>query len=192
MDDAVSAQGAKMAIGFRDSSVCSGSGHVYLPHHLVESAVKSSVDKLKVAMSSENRGNDGAEGAGQFFYQLIHLIHPFINGNGSLGKLLLSRVLMQSGVPFPVPLLYGHRQVKKHCENVVVHYARTGSRCLGSIARRCSVCSPHRGVSKSQLAIPNITLQAILTGVHSLPFSHHIAQRVMNTRCYSTWRAGDG
>ena len=65
--------------------------------------------------------------AAALFYQLVHDIHPFVNGNGRLGRLLIARVLMQLGTPFPVPLLNGHSKPHQRFQDVVLQYGRTGS-----------------------------------------------------------------
>ena len=47
------------------------------------------------------------------FYEVIS-IHPFLNGNGRLCRLLLTWSLMRDGFPFPVTFSSGHSRRRKH------------------------------------------------------------------------------
>jgi Fic family protein len=65
------------------------------------------------------------ESAARLFYHVVHCIHPFVDGNGRIGRLLVSFVLMTSGVTrFAIPLYDGTRKSRRHYEKTICHFQR--------------------------------------------------------------------
>jgi len=62
--------------------------------------------------------------AAKLFYETLSL-HPFINGNGRLCRLLFAYALMKSGVPFPVSL-YTNTRPQKHYMNAITRVRDKG------------------------------------------------------------------
>jgi len=56
--------------------------------------------------------------AAKLFYETISL-HPFIDGNGRLCRLLIAYALMKNGVPFAVPLFASKKSQKRYIDAII-------------------------------------------------------------------------
>ena len=122
MSGAISGSGSLLAQGYRQQGAYAATGHIYLSATHIEEAVADYVKSYNAAVAEE--GSDPFEMAAKLFYGLVHLVHPFQNGNGRLGTLLVSYVLMAAGTPFPVPLVTGHQKPVKAYKQMISYYAR--------------------------------------------------------------------
>lgn len=107
----------------------SGTWKVYPPHQCIEGGLSNILStfnqKAKVCSSPKEK----IEAATELFYDVVSL-HPFEDGNGRLGRILLSYALERMGTPFPVLLTTGHSRSKNHVINALKikdkHYHHDG------------------------------------------------------------------
>ena len=125
--------------GFRDSDAVSDSGYQYLQHESILELTEKFCEELNTITSqcekfdtevqycnSEEADNSGlARGlkAADFAWQiLIQQIHPFRDGNEKLGMILISRIVMQFGLDFPMRIDDGRYESKKHFQECICDY----------------------------------------------------------------------
>lgn len=121
MSGAMQESGEKLTIGYRTTEAYADTGHLYMDANCVQKYVQDYVDRYNSGVSD---GLDPYKLAAKLFYGLIHIVHPFQNGNGRLGRLLVSFVLTSSGTPFPLPFMNGHHRPANMYRQVVAHYAK--------------------------------------------------------------------
>ncbi len=121
MRGAVSDSDEMLTVGYQSAAAYATTGHIYMAPDSIEEYVQ---DYIKMYNSAASKGTDPFEMAVKLFYGLIHLVHPFQNGNGRLGRLLVSYVLMSAGTPFPLPFMNGHHKPAKLYRQMVSHYAK--------------------------------------------------------------------
>ena len=107
--------------GMLRSTPASANGCMYLnPEH-----VHSRLVSVLKEFNQHDGDCDPTDRAARLFYNIIHCIHPFVDGNGRIGRLLVSFVLMRSGFTrFAVPFNNGHSKPRKHFEKAVLHFSR--------------------------------------------------------------------
>jgi len=91
---------------YREIQVFAGD-HVYPCHEDIEESMD------KIIYDFNNSKDHYIMRAAHLFYEVI-TIHPFVNGNGRLCRLLLAYALRKSGIPFSVSLSSGSNQSRVH------------------------------------------------------------------------------
>lgn len=77
------------------------------------SAVEVCVKRIAAYYNSHRSDMHPIAAATYLFYEMI-TVHPFMNGNGRLCRLLLAWSLLKDGFPFPVSFSSGHCKRRKH------------------------------------------------------------------------------
>ena len=94
---------------YREIPVHSGD-HVFPNHDCVPRNMKKIVDKYN---SKASAPHDPYQLASWLLFEVISL-HPFIDGNGRLCRLLWCASLMRDGLPFPLTITSGHKRARRH------------------------------------------------------------------------------
>ena len=90
----------------------SGTGTVFCPPEDIER-------RLKRCLEIANGGNVDSRNAADFCHQFL-MVHPFVNGNGRMARLLLCWVVRKDGHPFPVSIGHG-KSGRKHWIRALTH-----------------------------------------------------------------------
>jgi fido (protein-threonine AMPylation protein) len=85
----------------------------------MESALESHNDRVRM------KSMDPIDLAAKLFYDIVHRIHPFQDGNGRIGRLIVSYVLMSSNVTsFALPFNDRTTKSRKHYEKAISYFSR--------------------------------------------------------------------
>ena len=94
---------------YRESPVCSGF-HVYPSHDCIPAAMARIVKEYNEKFSQPH---DRYQLASWLHFHVVTL-HPFLDGNGRISRLLWCYSLMRDGQPFPTVLTSGHKKSQNH------------------------------------------------------------------------------
>ena len=94
---------------YREIPVHSGD-HVFPDHDCVPRNMKKIVDTYN---SKASAPHDPYQLASWLLFEVISL-HPFVDGNGRMCRLLWCASLMRDGLPFPLTITSGHKRARKH------------------------------------------------------------------------------
>ena len=119
----------KSAGRFRETPAMAN-GNVFMQYEQIKPAMILVLKQFN-ELNDKNEINDIGRAA-KLFYDIIHVIHPFEDGNGRIGRLLVSYVLMRSEKekqPFPLPFYNGRSKARKHYECAIQHFDRLHDPC---------------------------------------------------------------
>jgi fido (protein-threonine AMPylation protein) len=122
MDGAIDEDKVPIAKGSYRTCAVFATGHVYPEFE----CIKPSMDKI-IKEYNESTEHFIVKAA-KLFYDVITL-HPFVNGNGRICRLLLAYSLMKDGIPFPVSISAGHRKERNHYMNAIYRIREQNCYC---------------------------------------------------------------
>ena len=86
----------------------------YINHALVLPSLQATIDRYNgVSLTSDPIGT-----ASRLLFEFL-TVHPFQDGNGRMGRLLVAYALMQHGTPFPVLITSGRNRSRKHFHDAI-------------------------------------------------------------------------
>lgn len=114
MNGAVSSKGDKISNGkLRKISVNNGAD-TYISHEDVPIRFKELIDWYTTKVEE----TDPVKVATELFHRFV-VIHPFEDGNGRIGRLLVTYHLQHSGTPFPVIISSGKTKSRTHYRKAI-------------------------------------------------------------------------
>ena len=94
---------------YRTGPVCAGF-HTYPSHDCIPTAMARIMKEYNEKFS---QSHDQYQLASWLFFEVVTL-HPFLDGNGRISRLLWCYSLMRDGQPFPTVLTSGHKESQSH------------------------------------------------------------------------------
>jgi hypothetical protein len=95
---------------YRNGPACTGSGHTFPSHTCIPDAMARIVKQYNEKFSQPH---DRYQLASWLHLNVVTL-HPFLDGNGRISRLLWCYSLMRDGQPFPAVLTSGHKKSQNH------------------------------------------------------------------------------
>ena len=122
--------------------------HIFPPFEEIEERLLYVVYTWNARRSTTT--DKAVESAAQFFFDVVNL-HPFVDGNGRLSRLLASHVIRQLGLPIPLRIDNGLKTGREDYLHAVTERSGRAIRELIAVDERYVNCSLLRSV-----LLPNI------------------------------------
>lgn len=115
---------------YRTTSVHAGN-HTFPAHEIVPSAMKETIEEYNKQVLDAK--HDPYALAGWLLYRVVS-IHPFMDGNGRLCRLLWCFSLLRDGLPFPLTISSGYEKAHKHYVRCIELDRRRSEKKRGNLA----------------------------------------------------------
>lgn len=136
-------------------------GSIYTGYHQYPSWKDIPDSMSKIVEEYEQRqqvaGHDAYALASWLYFMVVSL-HPFVDGNGRISRLLWCYSLMRDGLPFPTTLTSGHKRAQKH---LLYCLKRDSNRPSLPHVTTLTVVSVHKGWEQAHFSVLNQGLQAV-------------------------------
>jgi hypothetical protein len=140
MEGAKLEQGGLLPQGFRTVPVHSN-GRFFLDPQQIEAALQGAVERHNASKPEDLE--QAIHSAAELFKNVVHYIHPFQDGNGRLGRLLIAWVL-QPHIGYTLPLVNGHAKARKKFDAVICKMARLSQNVAGPMRSHILECVAYR------------------------------------------------
>jgi fido (protein-threonine AMPylation protein) len=148
MEGSIDARGKPLAAGRMRkhvSETVSADDYQFTPPGQVSSGMKQIISKFEEGRAAD--ADDPITRATNLFYDVV-TVHPFINGNGRLCRLLFAWSLMRDGFPFPVTFSPGGPDARQHYLDAInqrrwarYNYGGGGLNVIGLVSIRRVLCN---------------------------------------------------
>ena len=107
-----------------------GNTRNYLKANKIEEVLEQFITNYNQDCQSEKNKATACEKAAKLFHNVVHIVHPFSDGNGRLGRMLVSYSLLKDGITsFAVPFNNGHRKTRSHYEMAIRNFTKLTNPC---------------------------------------------------------------